>query len=625
MVTPAPHAPESAVTATAGPAEPVPVALLGRTSTLALQDPLASLRRQIGSGHEWLPEGWRIVAYFWDVESGGIDLEERSQGNAWEPFVKAGVPRDGGMADLLAEAASPLPRFAAVVCEDIERSGRDTFNALKLEKELTARGIPLFATDEPASIEGVNSTTVLVRRIKQGVAEWLRLQIKEKAWKGLKQHALDGWNIGPAPYGYLSERVPHPVPVKASQGRTKTRLVPDPVRGPVVTQIYQWRAGLKLSVPFITWRLNADPAAYPPPGGRTGWTETTVAGILANPKYTGHMVYGRTRKTDPHDSRGPRRPVKPENWIWTPQPVHPALVDKATWDAAQHVAAERGNTRDPQMPTSQPGRRYPLRSRVRCDGCQHRMVGTTRTHSRYWADGPGYSNTYYKCPFRPVNPRHVAAHPGHPPTSVSVREDTLLAAISSFADQYLFGYDRAAMLAAQLPDSAAEQHARRAARADHLRAELARIDTAQAGLLTELEQLGADTTPATNAYRARIRARNANLHDERARTQDQLTSLETASPVSDPALLDELPYLPGILAQAPDHLIEKLLAALDIQCLYRKNQNQVTIWATITDSTPAAIAALLDDPRTGSQHPDPPSPPQTPAPAHSGGLERRPI
>jgi site-specific DNA recombinase len=144
---------------------------------------LASLRRQITSCQEWLPAGWHIAGYYWDVESGGIDLEKRSQGRDWEPFAAAGVPRDGGMADLLAEASSPLPRFAAVVCEDIERSGRDTFNALKLERELSDQGILLFATDEPASIEGVNSTTVLVRRVKQGVAEWFRLQIKEKGGK----------------------------------------------------------------------------------------------------------------------------------------------------------------------------------------------------------------------------------------------------------------------------------------------------------------------------------------------------------------------------------------------------------------------------------------------------------
>jgi hypothetical protein len=73
---------------------------------------------------------------------------------------------------------------------------------------------------------------VLVRRVKQGVAEWYRIQLKEKVWKGLAEHSMDGWNIGPAPYGYRPDRVPHPNPVKAAQGRTKTRLVIDPATAP---------------------------------------------------------------------------------------------------------------------------------------------------------------------------------------------------------------------------------------------------------------------------------------------------------------------------------------------------------------------------------------------------------
>ena len=77
-----------------------------------------------------------------------------------------GIPRDGGMADLLAEAGGPAPAFAAVVCEDINRSARDTFNALKLEKELAAGGITLFATNEPVFLEGANAT-ILLRRMKQ--------------------------------------------------------------------------------------------------------------------------------------------------------------------------------------------------------------------------------------------------------------------------------------------------------------------------------------------------------------------------------------------------------------------------------------------------------------------------
>ena len=94
---------------TPAPAEPVPVAFIGRTSTLALQDPRASLNRQLRSARNWLPAGWFIAAVYWDIESGGIDLEARSQGDGWRAFADAGLPRDGGMADLLREAARPRP------------------------------------------------------------------------------------------------------------------------------------------------------------------------------------------------------------------------------------------------------------------------------------------------------------------------------------------------------------------------------------------------------------------------------------------------------------------------------------------------------------------------------------
>ena len=205
---------------TGGPAEPVPVAVLARTSTLLLQDPAASLRRQITSTHEWLPPGFYVAGYYWDVESGALDIEERGHGH-YEQFTSQGIPRDGGLADLLTEAQSPQPRFAAVVVEDIERASRDFYNSVKLERQLSDQGIPLFATDEPADITGVNPTTLLIRRVKQGFAEFFRLQLKDKTWKGLKEHTAEGWNLGKVPYGYLPERVTHPNPSKAAQGLPK--------------------------------------------------------------------------------------------------------------------------------------------------------------------------------------------------------------------------------------------------------------------------------------------------------------------------------------------------------------------------------------------------------------------
>ena len=89
------------------PAEPVPVAFLGRTSTLVMQDPAASLRRQVREVQAKLPPGWFIAAWFWDIESGGLDIEQRGHGTAHEQFPDIGIPRDGGLADLLAEAAVP--------------------------------------------------------------------------------------------------------------------------------------------------------------------------------------------------------------------------------------------------------------------------------------------------------------------------------------------------------------------------------------------------------------------------------------------------------------------------------------------------------------------------------------
>ncbi len=133
MVTTAP----AAGTLTA--AEPVPVAVVARTSTLALQNPVASVRRQLRACTEWLPAGWFIAAVYSDVESGATDIDARSQGDAHRVLTDAGLPRDGGMADLLTEAASPSPRFAVVVCEDIERSARDTFNALRAGKGTVPR------------------------------------------------------------------------------------------------------------------------------------------------------------------------------------------------------------------------------------------------------------------------------------------------------------------------------------------------------------------------------------------------------------------------------------------------------------------------------------------------------
>ena len=340
-----------------GPAEPVPVAFLGRTSTLEMQDPVASLRRQIRSSQAWLPPGLvhRRLLLGRRIRRPGPGGPLPGRGLAGRSPTP-GSPATAAWPTCSPKPPAPAPKFAAVICEDIERSGRDTFNALKLEKKLSRNGIPLFATDEPAVIDGVNATTVLVRRMKQGVAEWFRLQLKEKTWKGLVEHALDGWNIGPAPYGYLADRIPHPVPVKASQGRTKTRLALDPDRAPVVAQIFTWRIVDKLGMPTIAARLNADPARYPAPGRerldhpdrvRRCWATPSTPGTWS----TAGSASATAAASPSRQTSGCGHPSPSTRRSWTGPPGTPP----------RHIGAEHGTSRDGDGLSTPPGRDPDLR------------------------------------------------------------------------------------------------------------------------------------------------------------------------------------------------------------------------------------------------------------------------
>jgi len=303
----------------------VPVAFVGRTSTVHMQDPVQSLARQMRRAAERLPAGFYIARWYWDVESGGTDLDERSQSGTWELFTAAGLPRDGGMAQLRAEITAPKPAFTAVICENIERSGRDMYDALRLERELRKAGLPVFATDEPIDTAAPEASTILVRRVKQGMAEYFRYNVKAQLWEGLKQYVAAGYNTGICPYGYLEERTPHPNPMKRNMGATRARLIPDPERGPWVTRMFEWRVWERLDCNGIARRLNEQGA--PPPRSGGTWGYQNVYAILQNPKYTGRVVLGRRKNAGPSQRPGEKRmiAVPREHWPWAAEGnEHPA-------------------------------------------------------------------------------------------------------------------------------------------------------------------------------------------------------------------------------------------------------------------------------------------------------------
>jgi hypothetical protein len=70
---------------------------------------------------------------------------------------------------------------------------------------------------------------------------------------------------------------------------------------------------------------------------------------------------------------------------------------------------------------------------------------------------------------------------------------------------------------------------------------------------------------------------------------------------------------PGdILTSAPADLTERLLDAFDVQAVYNRDKDQVTIHATLTDATAQAIKDLLADPRADHNTPPASQPGTTP-------------
>ncbi|MEU3962941.1 recombinase family protein [Streptomyces buecherae] len=552
---------------------------LGRTSTEDKQDPTISLPRQVRSCQSSLPPGVVIVGFYYDVESGRKDLATRGHGRGHERF-DIPVPRDGGIQDLLAVAESGDRHFDAVICESIERVARRTYFGTLVEHRLEAVGVPLLAADEPINFGGSrtkNATQVLTRRVKQGVAEWYVLEMLEKSWGGFEEHTVQGYNIGKAPYGYVASRIPHPVPARRSEGKTKTRLLPDPLTAPVVRRIFEWRLVERSSYRTIAARLNEDLASNPPPvppdpsRGVGQWTQSSVRDVLTNPKHTGHMVWNRrARKT----RGGAVNPV--EDWVWSPHPTHPPLTSLESFVRAQAVAPERERSRSAPGPntTHRHARTYALRSFLFCAICERRMFGKTRREQSFYACAPkpGYAPS------------------GHP-KSLWIRETRLLEPLHEFFATRVFGPERRAMLATALPETqAAEQH-------HHEQRERA-LDEALRDLRKRRDRQFSALELADNPDRRfvqGVQARVAEIDDQIRHTEAKLTDHRQQAPArQDPALIDALPLGRCEIAGLPDAVRRRMFEAFRLQIRFDKRANsahcRVVLAADTVDAT-ARIAA----------------------------------
>ncbi len=572
----------------------VRVAFLGRTSTEDQQDPRQSMLRQLGNSKTAIPESWVIVAHFYDVESGRMELEDRGHGTNYERF-DIPIARDGGIADLLEEATYPNRRFDVVICESVSRVARRTYEGLSIERELERGEVPLFAANEPITISGSRAQRILQRRINQSVAEYEVLNTLEQSWGGLCTHVREGWNIGKPPYGYKAKSYRHPNPTKAARAQTKSRLEPDGVRGETVTQIAVWRYYEGLGYDTIAERLNADPAKYPPPEptvasrARRAWGKTSVYEILSNPKYTGFQVFNRRA------SRSRRGKVNdPVKWVWSTEPAHEPLIPKWMYDELIGRRQARRGSRDGSDKNSHPLtiHSYAFRGRLHCE-CSRRMQGAPRR-----------GHVYYQCWPRGNNRGRPDAYAGHPKT-IYIREDAVLDAVSQFYADRVFGALRQELLAADIAGIDDRATRRRQAERERLQRIVEDLTRRQNSVLRQAQD-GDPDDPFTKALRNTYNE----LENEKSAAVSDIAQLDAADKTkpgrpadADIALLDALPHLRLNLDTAPEKLLQRLFEITQLSIQLHDNATRATITITLpADHVPdiAQAATIIGDADTAT-------------------------
>ncbi len=161
---------------------------------------------------------------------------------------------------------------------------------------------------------------------------------------------------------------------------------------------------------------------------------------------------------------------------------------------------------------------------------------------------------------------------------------------------HIFGPDRAAMLAARLPASAAEDTTRREQETTRLHNGSARSTPPRTPTPAKSRTSPAcpQDSPAITALRSRIITWFTELETERTQINDRLADLDRATGQEDePGLLEALPMLGDALPSLPAAIQARLFAAFGLELIYNKQDHQVTIHATITPSTPAALAEII--------------------------------
>lgn len=219
--------------------------------------------------------------------------------------ISGGTAARPGYQHLLASARGR--EFDIIIAEDISRLWRQRAEFGPRSAELEDLGVHLVTcTGDDTRRDGYG----LVLGIKSAIAEHQRREIAYRTRRGLEGLAAAGKSTGGRCFGYGS----------SAEADTVRRVYRERLAGLGVREIL---AGLRRD------GVNA------PRGPR--WSYVAVKRILANPRYAGRVLWGRTqRRVGALDGRRQRPVMQPQPLVDRFDPTQ-ALVDEDTWIKVQEL------------------------------------------------------------------------------------------------------------------------------------------------------------------------------------------------------------------------------------------------------------------------------------------------
>ena len=320
-------------------------ALSAPTSTDDLQDPADSLRWQQDTAARLIQPHGKIVTIYHDID--------KSRSLPWDRRPEA--------SRILRDLKDAHRGWDALVIAEPQRAFSGTqFEGILFQS--SHYGVGLWIPELGGAVDINNDGHYMALSNYGTMRRAERNRTRLRVANAVRAHAQAGrWLGGRPPYGYLiADLGPHSNPSQAASGARLHQLAPDPMTAPVVQRIYELYlsgAGYKQIATVLTNEGIPSPSAHDRTRNshRSGhaWAISAVRTILANPRYLGYHVSGRTKKADilldpdspalGHVTR--QRWQDRAEWVTASVQTYDAIVDETTWHQVAGLIAANARSK----------------------------------------------------------------------------------------------------------------------------------------------------------------------------------------------------------------------------------------------------------------------------------------